>query len=232
MALRIFETDPDAAPRPRNPFMDDVVGKFKGGKLVGRRPIALSEWRVVSDDEDVADTIAALFGGDVIVSPDEEARDRFEVETTAQYVDVIIEDAAALRSRMALYGNNGPIHVCDGAYFVAGHPVEDKVGEACGCPRSLADRKAESKSGTGPKPDISLKFRLSANPDLGYFLFNSGSWSLVNDLADIERALVSVDGPALAALSLELVEYTTKKGRDVSYTRPVIDVRGPAVLNV
>ncbi len=226
MALRIFETDPDAAPKPRNPFMDDVVGKFKGGKLMGRRPVALSEWRVVSDDEDVADRVTELFGGEVDVSPDEEARDRYEVLTSAASVEIVIEAAGDLRSRMALYGNNGPIHVCDGAYFVAGHPAEDKVGEPCGCPRSLADRKAEAKAGTGPKPDISLRFRLASDPDLGYFLFTTGSWSLVNDLAEIERGLEAA--PVRAVLRLELVEYTTKKGRDVSYTRPVVEITGTA----
>lgn len=224
MALRIFETDPDAAPRPKNPFMNDVVGKFKGGKVIGRRPLALSEWRVVSDDEDVADRMAELYGGELTVSPDEDARDRYDVETTSAEVAIIIETADALRSRMALYGSNGPIHVCDGAYFVPGHPVEDKVGAECGCPMSLADRKAEAKAGTGPKPDITLKFRLADDPGLGYFLFTTGSWSLVNDLNDIERSLL--DAPVTALLRLELVEYTTKKGKDVSYTRPVIEVTG------
>ncbi|HVK25204.1 MAG TPA: hypothetical protein VM677_27930 [Actinokineospora sp.] len=224
MALRIFDTDPDAKPRPRNPFLNDVVGKFKGGKVIGRRPLALSEWRVVSDDEDVADRIAGLYGGEVVTNADEEARDRFDVETTTASVGIVIERAGDLRSRMALYGNNGPIHVCDGAYFVSGHPAEDKVGAECGCPMSLADRKAEAKAGTGPKPDITLKFRLADEPDLGYFLFTTGSWSLVNDLGEIEKALE--DAPVTAELRLELVEYTTKKGKDVSYTRPVIDVTG------
>lgn len=226
MALRVFETDPDSAPKPRNPFMDDVVGKFKGGKLMGRRPVALSEWRVISDDEDVADRITAMFGGEVTVSDDEEARDRFEVLTTSPSVEIVIEGADDLRSRMALYGQAGPIHVCDGAYHVPGHPNEDKIGEPCGCPRSLADRKAEAKAGTGPKPDITLKFRLASEPDLGYFLFTTGSWSLVNDLGEIERGLEAA--PVRAVLRLELVEYTTKKGRDVSYTRPVIEIKGAA----
>ncbi|MEU5693877.1 hypothetical protein [Actinosynnema sp. NPDC020468] len=202
------------------------MGKLKGGKLVGRRPVALSEWRFVSDDEDVAERVSALFGGRVVVSPDDEARDPFDVETTTAAVEVVIESADALRSRMALYGQAGPIHVCDGAYYVTGHPAEDKVGQACGCPRSLADRKADSKAGTGPRPDISLKFRLADAPDLGYFLFTTGSWSLVNDLAEIERGLEAA--PVRAVLRLELVEYTTKKGREVSYTRPVIEIKGTA----
>ncbi|MEO6089268.1 MAG: hypothetical protein ABIQ18_39765 [Umezawaea sp.] len=228
MALRIFETDPDAKPKARNPFMDDVVGKFKGGKLVGRRPMALSEWRVISDDPDVADRIAELFGGEAVDSGDEEARDRYEVMSEAESVLVVVESAEALRSRMALYGLQGPLHVCDGAYLIAGHPEEDRIGQPCECPRGLQDRKDKAKSGTGPKPDISLRFRLKDDPELGYFVFGSGSWSLVNDLPEIERQLADADGPVIAELRLTLVEYTTKKGRDVSYTRPEIVIKGAA----
>ncbi|MEO6082806.1 MAG: hypothetical protein ABIQ18_06850 [Umezawaea sp.] len=226
MALRIFETDPDAKRKPRNTFLNDVVGKIKGGKLIGRRPVALTEWRFVSDDADVADRVTALFGGEVVESPDPEARDRYDVETTAASVEIVVERAEDLRSRMALYGTAGPIHVCDGAYHVTGHPEDEEVGNACGCPRSLADRKAAAKKGTGPKPDITLKFRLAAEPDLGYFVLTTGSWSLVNDLAEIERGLA--DAPVRAVLRLELVEYTTKGGKDVSYTRPVIEITGAA----
>lgn len=224
MALQVFNTDPDAKPKPRNTFADDVVGKFRGGMMIGRRPQALSEWRVTTDDPDVADYIAETFGG----TPEEwdtEKSDNIQILTTAKTVEIVIESAKSLRSRLALYGQAGPIHVCDGAYFVAGHPEDGAVGEACGCPRSLQDRKEKSKAGTGPKPDITLRFKLADAPDLGYFLFGTGSWTLVNDLDQIEAALSQGDGPFPAVLKLELVEYTTKGGREVSYHRPVIDLK-------
>ncbi|MFE0020509.1 hypothetical protein [Amycolatopsis sp. NPDC059021] len=227
MSLRIFETDPDAKPKARNTFADDIVGRFRSGVLIGRRPQALSEWRVTTDDPDVADRVAQLYGG----TPEEwdtDKSDNLQVLTDAASVPVVIEGASALRTRMALYGQAGPIHICDGAYFIEGHPEDEEVGEACGCPRELSKRKEMSKSGRGPKPDISLRFRLRDDPDLGLFLFSSGSWSLVNDLAEIERALAAADGPMRADLKLTFVEYDTKAGRHVEYHRPEISIKGAA----
>ncbi|MCP3800211.1 hypothetical protein NLX83_13175 [Allokutzneria sp. A3M-2-11 16] len=223
MSLRIFETDPDAKRKSRNTFADDIVGRFRGGMLAGRRPVALSEWRVTTDDPDVADRVAALFGGE----PEEWDTDRADVHqvlTTTAVVPIVIESADCLRARMTLFGLQGPIHVCDGMYSLA----DDDRGEPCGCPRSLQDRKDLAKSGKGPKPDISLKFRLADDPDLGLFLFGSGSWSLVNDLPDLESRLADADGPVRAELRLVHVQYTTKKGRDVEYHRPEIAITGPA----
>lgn len=224
MALRIFETDPDSAPRPRNTFLDDVVGRFRGGLMQGRRPVALSEWRVTTDDPDVADRIAELYGG----TPEEwdtEKADNTQVMTTAATVPIIIEKADDLRSRMALYGLQGPLHLCDGAYSLS----EEDKGKPCGCPRSLQERKEKAKAGKGPKPDISLRFRLAADPDLGLFLFGSGSWSLVNDLPELECQLADADGPVTADLSLVLVEYTSKKtSKHVEYHRPEIVITGKA----
>ena len=127
---------------------------------------------------------------------------------------------------MAQYGQAGPIHVCDGAYFTDGHPEDDAIGEPCGCPRELSVRKEKAKAGTGPKPDIKLRLRLADAPDLGQFLYGTSSWTLVADLDEIERSLQG-EGPFAATLELVLVEYTTKGGRDVSYHRPEIKVSGP-----
>lgn len=226
MSLRIYETDPDSKPRPRNKFSDDQVGRFRSGLVVGKMPQALSEWRVTTDDQDVADRIADLFGG----TPSEwdtEKADNIEIMTEAKSVKILIEGPKALRQRMALYGNGGAIHVCDGAYFISGHPEEEEVGDACGCPRDLQTRKEKAKKGTGPKPDITFWFRLVDEPDLGVFMFKTGSWSILPDLEEIEAKLGDGDGPFEATLALEHVEYTTRGGREVSYHRPVVEVKGP-----
>lgn len=225
--LRIYETDPDAKPKPKNQFMNDLVGRFRAGMVVGRLPQALSEWRVTTDDVDVADRIADLYGG-TAEEWDTDKSDNTQVLTDAKSVRVIIEKASDLTARMALYGNAGPIHVCDGAYFVEGHPETEDIGEACGCAHQLAKRKEKAKAGTGPKPDIKLRFRLADDPELGIFMFSTGSWTLVEDLESLSRGLADADGPVKAELNLKLVEYTTKGGRDVSYHRPEIVILGAA----
>ncbi|MBM7770887.1 hypothetical protein JOD54_001091 [Actinokineospora baliensis] len=217
--LRIYETDPDAKPRPRDKTMDDVVGRFRAGMIVGKLPQALSEWRVTTDDPAIAAEIAQLYGGEPRVWETDKSDD-LEVMTAAKSVRVIIDKPTDLTARMVLYGITGPIHVCDGVYHVDGHPELDQVGQPCGCQRALTKRKEKARAGVGPKPDIRLRFRLADAPHLGVFLFSTGSWSLVEDLDVITRALLAADCAVTADLGLRLVEYTTKSGRDVSYHRP------------
>ena len=56
-------------------------------------------------------------------------------------------------------------------------------------------------------------------------LLISGRRGSINDA---EEALAAAGGEAWGVLALELVEYTTKNGRNVSYTKPIIEV-GAAV---
>ncbi len=237
MALRIFDTDPDARPKPRTSFADDFVGRFRSGRMVGRRPESLNEWRVTTGDPSVAAKISELFGG----TPQEwdtDSEDSTEILTDAPSVSIIIDGASALTSDMRLYGAMGgePIHWCDGVQFLD----EENKGQACGCPELLVDRKALAKTGKGPKPAIALVFRLLDAPDLGKFRFRSGSWDLAKVEHEILNDLDDVGGPARARLTLETVEFTIKngpkKGTAVAYNKPVIRVLGayvqPAELDV
>ncbi|OKI19284.1 hypothetical protein [Streptomyces sp. CB03911] len=237
MALRIFETDPDAKPKQRVSFADDFVGRFRSGRMVGTgrqaRPESLNEWRVTTGDPVVAAKVAELFGG-TPGSWDTDSEDSTEILTEAPSVPVIIDSADALTSDMRLYGAMGgePIHWCDGMYFLD----EDQKGQPCGCPELLVDRKALAKSGRGPKPAIVLVFRLADAPDLGKFRFRTGSWDLAKVEHEVKNALDEVGAPARSRLTLEPVEFIAKngpmKGKTVSYTKPVIKVLGayePAV---
>ncbi|MFD3956561.1 MULTISPECIES: recombination directionality factor [Streptomyces] len=225
-SLAIFDTDPDAKPRPR--FVADTVGRFRSGRMIGNRPESLSEWRVTTGDPDTAKAITALMGG---TSEEWETagEDGLEILTDKDAVKIVIDGVESIRARMVLWGRQGPIHECDGAVYLS--PDEDK-GTPCGCPKLLADRKAAAKSGRGPAPSIELKFRLADDPTLGKFKFVSGSWELVKVLHEVENALERVGGPALCTLRLELVEFTTKAGVDVAYRKPVIDVHGKVPADI
>lgn len=221
MALRIFETDPDARPKPRQ-FADDFTGRFRSGRLNGNRPESLSSWRVTTGDPEVAAALAEHFGG----TPEEwptTGEDFLEVTTSTAKVRVIVDGPEALTADMKLWGRQGLIHHCDGVMFLS---PEVDAGKLCGCPELLAERKAFAKSGRGPQPSINLVFRLVDDPGLGLFRFQSASWKLAEVLHEIHNALAAVDGPALAELSLELVEFTTKKGQDVSFFKPTVKVLG------
>lgn len=216
MALRIFDVDPDAAPRKPT---GDIVGRFRSGHQVQNRPMALEEWRITSGDPDVAKAVSDLFGG----TPQEwetTGEDRLEVFTEQKAVKVILEGPDAIRTSMVLWGRNAMIRQCDG--------VTQKDGTACVCPQKVTDRKEAAKVGTGCEPSIVIFFRLADAPDLGKFKFVTGSWSMAGEIGTPEDALAAIDGPAFGTLKLELVEYTTKAGRNVRYTKPVLSITGAA----
>lgn len=219
---RLWDTDPDAAPKKRQ-FSDDFVGRFRSGRLVGKQPESLSAWRVTTGDPTVADGIARLMGGE----PEEwdtDKEDNIEILTDAQSVEIIIESSDKIDASMKLFGLQGLAHHCDGVEFLS--PEEDK-GEPCGCPPLLQDRKDKARAGRGPKPSIDVVFRLAEAPDLGIFRFNSGSWELVKVLHEVIADVDAYDGPVRATLAIEHVSYT-KAGRDVAYNKPVIKVQGAA----
>ncbi|GAB7187127.1 recombination directionality factor-like protein [Kitasatospora sp. Ki12] len=227
MALRIFETDPEAKPRPRS-FAEDVVGRFRSGRMTGRAPESLNEWRVTTGDPAVAARVAEMLGGEP-ASWETEAEDNLEVLTSAPSVKIVIDSASAISSDMRLYGAFGsdPIHHCDGLEYLS--PDEDK-GKPCGCPELLVDRKALARTGRGPKPNITVMFKLEEAPELGLFRFRTGSWDLAKVLHQVLEALDEVGGPARAKLSIEEVSFVPKsgpqKGKVVSYNKPVIKVLG------
>ncbi|MFF3210561.1 hypothetical protein ACFYYB_07845 [Streptomyces sp. NPDC002886] len=218
MAIRIFETDPNA--KPKGSFSDDTVGRFHGGKQTDGIPVALSEWRVTTGDPEVADAIAQLMGGQA-VETDSTSENFIEVLTTTNKVKVVLSGPAAVTSDLKLWNGSQLIHHCDGVEFLS--PDEDR-GMPCRCPALMEDRKAAAKTKRGPSPSISVLFRLAEDYDLGLFRFQTGSWKLAEVLHEVENALEKVGGEALATIELELVEYTTKTGRDVSYRKPVIKV--------
>lgn len=224
--LRIFETDPDAKPKPR--FVDDTVGRFRSGMMDGKQPVSLDTWRVTTGDPEVAETIAATLGG----TPQEwetTGEDSTEIVTDASTVRVIIDGPEAIESDLKLWANGHILHHCDGVEFLS--PDED-AGQPCGCPEAFAERKARAKAGRGPKPDTRITFRLADNPDLGKFRMGSGSWDLVKVLHVYENDLEDVGGHAICDLVLAEVSFEIKKGPraglTVSYKRPELKIIGAA----
>lgn len=221
MAIRVFETDPDARPKERPAYSSDHIGTFAAGKKdADGNPMALGSWRILTGEPQVADALAQLFGG-TVEDTESSADHHIAVDTDAVTVLVVVDGTSALRSDMKLWNRNKLVHHCDGIYFES---PEEKRGNRCGCPETMAERKQAAKDYVGPSPSIELEFRLADDFELGKFRFKTGSWTLVDVLHNVENALDAIDGPALCELTLELVEYTTKKGRAVSYHKPVINV--------
>jgi hypothetical protein len=235
----IWDADPDAAPKERSTYADDVVGRFRSGRLlkIGGKdvPESLNEWRVTTGDPVVADRIAALMGGEP-ESWETDKEDNLQVLTASPTVSIIIEPDGVDASFKQFMPGAGMIHHCNGFEFLS--PEEEK-GDTCGCPSLIAERKLKAQQLRGPKPSVDVTFRLLEDPDLGVFRFNSGSWKLVEALAPLFRALdeygnAGSDGvqgrQVRATLTIENVTYTPQKGpragQEVSYNKPVIKVLG------
>ena len=228
--LKIFGSDPEAQPKPRTRFADDIVGRFRAGHMIGNQPSTVDEWRVTTGDPDVAATIHELLGGQEPQEWAAKGEDNLEVFTASAEVDIIIESARSLRQRMVLWGRSGkPIYVSDGEYVLddQGHPTEERDPDA---DLTFAERKA--KKDIGAAPDIDLFFRLADEQDLGVFQFKTGSWGLAYDLArdDIAGQLAAAEGPVRATLALEPVSFVAKngprKGQTVSYTKSSLTIKG------
>lgn len=225
MGLRLFENDPESAPKQR--VSDDVVGRFRSGYQINNRPVALQKWRVTTGDPEVADAAVELLGDaeDGVTEWPAHGEDKLQVFTAADSIEIVLASARSVRSEMVLWGRNGKaIRRCDGV----SQSSEGNEGDPCACPSAFQDRKDAAKAGTGCEPQITMWFKLAKAPELGVFKFQTGSWSMVREIGPEEAKLAEINGPARATLSLELVEYTTKAGKDVSFTKPVLKVLGAA----
>ncbi|MFG3014334.1 hypothetical protein ACGFZB_28725 [Streptomyces cinerochromogenes] len=239
----IWDADPDAAPKERSSFADDVVGRFRSGRLVksGRTeiPESLNEWRVTTGDPVVAAKIAELMGGEV-EEWETDKEDNLQVLTNAKTAQIIIEPDGVDASFKQFIPGVGMVHHCDG--FTILSTPEEMQGQPCKCPTMIAERKMSAQRG-GPKPSVDVTFRLADAPELGKFRFNSGSWKLVEALgplfADLDKYGNAGDEesgtegvPVRASLTIENVSYVPKKGpragQTVSYNKPVIKVFGAA----
>lgn len=225
MALRIFDTDPDARPKERQAvdYANEFAFHFRSGIQIDGKPRSLPAWRVTTGRPKTAEAIALLMGG-ASAEYDASKEENLHVLTEADSVEVVIDGSHAIEDKMILWGPRGPVHECDGVSFLS--PAEER-GNPCGCPTTLKARKAKAKNGTGPSPAINIKFRLAADYDLGQGKLMSQAWTLATVIHEVKNALDAVGEPALCALELERVQYTdaaTGEARD--FRKPVIRVLG------
>lgn len=75
------------------------------------------------------------------------------------------------------------------------------------------------------KPTVKLRFRLTDDPQLGIFEFQSCAWSLITEVSGLLYELQQYDGPVAASPTLEPVEFESG-GKAIRFTKPVVDLRG------
>ncbi|MFG2774334.1 hypothetical protein [Streptomyces sp. NPDC048350] len=211
--------DDDGADQRRG-SASDPVGRFHVARQRGGRPIAVSAWRITTEDHAVAEAVGGLYGGvpQMLATGDE--HHVVEVLTRRDHIPVLL-GRGAVSLRMVMRGAGETIHVCDGTRFLE---LAGARGSLCNCPASLADRKAAAQAGRGPTPEVRIGFRLADLPELGVFSLVSTSWELAGELPALAAALDATAVPVVGVLRYELVEFTTRSGIAVSYRRPVVEI--------
>lgn len=223
--LDIFATDPEAAaareereqkreaarqPRPSFDF------QFRSGEMVNRQPRSLRKWRLETPSEDTANALAQLFDGTISTAPN----GAYRVDTDRDRIEVVV--TGPVDAKLVQWADGLPIHECDGQTSM----LPDDKGQPCGCPATIQEKKDKAKVRRGPKPNITIPFRLPQDWDLGLGKYTATAWTFAEDLPYTMKALSRVDGDALCVLRLEHVEYTTTSGEAREFTKPVLDVIG------
>lgn len=216
--------DPEREEREAKYQRPEYAFNFRTGmQNAKRKPVSLAKFRVLAAGEDTAQGIAELMGG----TPAEkfpEKEHNFEILTDAASVEIVLNGADAIEDKFMQWGPQGlPIHECDGVRSL----MQDDRGELCGCTGTLKERKAKSRAGKAPGPNIVVTFRLAGlGYDLGVGRWIATSWQFAETVTDIKDDLDDVDGEALCRLEIEHREFTNEDGELVKYKVPVITVLG------
>ena len=199
--------------RPEN------AGRVRSGMVANGRPMSLDSWRFTLTNKEVAEKVAAKFGG----TPEtwENAKEPWQVLTKdLTELDITIQSPKAVSAGMVLWGRKGIIRECSG--------MQQTDGKPCVCPSDMYERKQAGKDGTGCEPSLFVAFTIDGLEELGSFVFRSGAWTAANDWSAAEEEVAKIDGPVSARLITELVEFTTKDGEDRKFRKPVLKINGPA----
>ncbi|WP_052441140.1 recombination directionality factor [Streptacidiphilus anmyonensis] len=199
-----------------------LAGQFRSGRLSDQLPESLATWRVTTVSWAVAEQAAGLLGG-TITRRDTDEGEAFDVVTNTAEVSVVVDRVDDLRCEMRRWDHTGLVHHCDGTAFLA---PADRRGSACGCPASLAERRAKAREGRAPQAFTVTRFRLPELPQLGTFLHESLSWELAQEASALRERLVA-SGPAVFALRLTQTEFVGPGGIRLAQRRPVLDFVAP-----
>lgn len=233
MASRISLFDDEQRTQPANPYRDDLVGTLRAGYVNNGRPVSLDEWRFTSDDPEVAEKIADLYGGDVneltkTKQNGDEVKE-YEVFTKAKSLNVILDGEESISSEFTWWANGELLGRGDGTTM-------DNGDADPGAHLDLNERKDKAKKGLVPAPETTVYLRLADNEDLGVFRYTkSQAWGFERNLQregfydDFDDAVA--DGNRVkAVIARNPVSFTAKSGpragKIVNYTETTLTYKG------
>lgn len=124
---------------------EPVAGDCDFGRVVDGKLLTRPVWRMLTVSPHVAESIASALGAE----PQRRLAnglEQFEVVAEKANLRVVIENADRLTGQMKLWDSPGLAHHCDGRAFLS---PEADAGHPCGCPPTMAERRARARAGQG-----------------------------------------------------------------------------------
>lgn len=226
--LDLFATDPEAREKkeatraPRNFERPTFDFQFRSGMLKNRLPVSLQQWRVTTPHQSIADAFVENFGGTI----GEDRSGQLAVSTDTSEIEIVV--TGPIEAKLIQWQDGFPVHECDGAKFLSHPDDHDLVGTPCSCPPTIEEKKdrARQRPPRGPKPNITIPFRLANDYELGQGKYVATAWTFAEDLPWVLAELAEVGGEALCKLGLEHIEYKTQAGEKREFTKPYLKVVG------
>ena len=219
----IFDADPDAKPREpkvyEGPAFSVVCYDYDDG------PVKLDGWYFKAATEGTGSALQELYGGRSVDL--DHKRFTVGVYTELASLDSVV---TGVESDMKLWNGSTLVHHCTGTHFLSDPPGKGSKDDECGCPETIRERKDAARDKWGPKPSISVRFRLADAEDLGSGEMKTGSWDFSGELESYLAARLAhaeerdPSGEIAAELYIKTVEFVIKNGKNkgttVSYPYP------------
>ncbi|MEU9997534.1 hypothetical protein [Streptomyces sp. NPDC050848] len=203
----------------------DLAGVLSPTCAGGALPAATGTWHIGARDGEMTARLAALFGKPSD-RPTAGCSLALCVDSRLTVLPIVIEERESISVQMVRRGGRAAAHACDGESWVL--PAA-RAGEPCGCPRTMAERRVAARSGFGPKPDITMIFRLADAPGVGRFAFRTSSWDLAGELERVLPAFGPTGLPDRFRLLLATGEFVGRGGTRVRYARPGVECEQTAL---
>jgi len=203
------------------------LGRIRMGQQVptnnGKmRPAKLETWRLTSPVPDLLDAAAEVYGGEVKEWSNPASKDRFELLTTTDTLDIVIPPGdMAFSQWFEMWSGGGCQRRCDGA-------TEQLSGDGCLCPADPDQRREQATKGQACKPTTRLFVVLPRLPDIGMWHLETHGFYAATELAgsvELINRIASAGGGLIPAV-LRIDQRSVKRdGKTISYGVPVIEMR-------
>ena len=218
MAIKILNTGNSGGSSSSSSNSDDIIGELTTG--YGQVPDYedLGTFAIRSDDPEVAEAVAAFFGGQEIEYEESPKRPYYAVLPEEFSVPITVE---LIRTSMLLRSRKGKtLRKCDGETMVSledGKPAGPCQG-AMAYEHGSAEFREAAKDGLACKPDGLIFFTIPGLALPGKFIFSKSSWTTVPAFVDLEE---EADAIGVTRFSTEVgLKYITSKKTGYSWNIP------------